>query len=132
VNNCRTGDGGGAGLHVDSGTQFEGGQGLIVRGNTVDEPYCRHAAYVTHRDHVRISGNVFRKGSSLGTLYLSNASDVTVEDGLIDGEGRVSAGIFLRGDVSGLTVRGDLVVTGYTQEKVIVSDPTTVTNVVVE
>lgn len=132
ADNCQTSPGGGSGLHVDATARSRAGSGLIVRGNTVDEPHCRHAVYLTRRDDVQISGNLFRKGSSLGTLYLSDARNITVSDTRIEGEGRVPAGIFLRSNVNGLSVRSDVSMTGYTQAPIIVSDPASVTNVVVE
>ncbi len=131
-NNCQTIPGGSSGLHIDAGTQFGGGNGLTIQDNTVDEPFCRSASEISYRDDVQISGNVFRGGSALGTVILHDVTDVVMSDTYIDGEGRVPAGIFLLPNVNGLTVRSDVTTTGYTLSRFLVSNPASVTNVVIE
>ncbi len=130
--NCQTMPGGGSGLHVDAGTQFGGGNGITIQGNTVDEPFCRSASHIAFRDHVQISGNEFTGGTDLGTVFIQDATDVIMSDTHIQGENRVPASIFLLQNVDGLTVRSDVTMEGYTLDEFWVADPASVTNVVVE
>ena len=130
-NSCRRIPGGGSGLLVDAGTQFGGGGGLDIEGNTVIEPFCQSANLVSFRDDVRMSGNDFR-GGNMATVIFQDASRIEMSDSWIDGQNRVPTDIFLLQNVDGLTVRRDVSMSGYTQRPVTVRDPASVTNLVLE
>jgi hypothetical protein len=130
-NNCRRIPGGGSGLQIDAGTQFGEGNGLDIENNTVIEPFCQSASLVSFRENVQMSSNDFR-GGSLATVVFQDARQIEMSDSLLDGENRVRADIFLLRNVDRLTVRRDVSMTGFTQQPVMVGDPSTVTNLLVE
>ena len=131
-NNCWRNPGGSSGLLVDAGTQFGGGDGLSIEDNLIVEPRCRSASEISYRAHVQMSGNDFQGGnSSLGTVVLHDASNIILSDTHIDGENRVPSGVFLLSNIDGLWVRY-MTMTGFTQTRFLVSDPASVTNVVVD
>jgi hypothetical protein len=131
-NNCRKLPGGGSGLQVDARTLSEDANGITIQDNFVSEPYCQSASLIAHWNDVEISGNEFRGGNALGTLFFQDVTNVLMGDTRIDGENGVPAAIFLLSSVDRLTVGGDVRMTGYTQQPLSIAYPATVTNVVVE
>ncbi len=121
----------GAGIAITRNPKHDRGEQLRVYGNRVSEPHCESAMVLVGHDDAQLHSNRLRLGKRYGLLAHRLARTRFAENDLEGGTWW--HGVNLLQDVSGFDVRGGRI-EGYGRSgrAVFVSDPKTVTGVVVD